>query len=114
MWAAMSAAPSSLSALLRAGAEVQVKDKNGETALHFAALGGSLLCVKLLIENMARVNAFDKALNTPLMCAGNDTEIIDYLRLHGGESQHVILARRRRAREIGNPRDSDDSDDDLS
>jgi ankyrin repeat protein len=61
-----------LQVLLDAGADVDSRDRVGNTALHRAALGegrGSLDAVKLLIEAGADVNAVGLGQNTPLHVA---------------------------------------------
>lgn len=113
MWACVHGVPTFCETLLKAGSQVDLKDRNGETGLHFAALGGNLECVVLLIKNKAKVNKLDKALTTPLKKAGGDQEVVDYLRSEGGQLQDVVLARRKAARASGFPRDSDDSEDEL-
>ena len=41
-------------------------DRTGRTALHYAALRGSITCMQLLVDNGADVNASDKQCNIPL------------------------------------------------
>jgi len=62
--------PSSLEALLRAGADVNAVDRHGYTALHYACVEGRLDCLKILfahgakrdIQNEDGYTAFDLAL----------------------------------------------------
>ena len=52
--------------LIENGADVNIKDNDGDTPLHYAASGGHLDVVKFLVENGADVNAKDKYGRTPL------------------------------------------------
>jgi hypothetical protein len=52
--------------LQRAGVPVNVKDTGGNTPLHYAAYGGSLELMKVLIEMGADVDIQNKDLRTPL------------------------------------------------
>ncbi len=56
-------------ALLEAGANISAVNDEGKTALHYAAFGGVLENVNLLIQNKADVNASDLQKRTPLMHA---------------------------------------------
>ena len=113
MWACVHGFSNHLETLLCSGGAVDIKDRNGETALHFGALGGNLECVKLLLRANAKINALDKSLGTPLKKAGGDKEVADYLRSAGAELPGRVLSRRRAARAMGHPRDSDDSEDEI-
>ena len=44
-------------------------DEAGNSALHYAAMGGSLKNVEFLVENGANVNGTNAKMATPLMCA---------------------------------------------
>jgi ankyrin repeat protein len=55
--------------LLNKGADVNAKNKGGQTALMDAAREGNLEMVKLLIDKGADVNAKDEIGQTPLKCA---------------------------------------------
>ena len=68
---------------LVAGADVNAKDENGWTALHYAAVNGHKEIAELLIDNGAEVNAKDNSGYTPLYFA--DGEIAHFLRIHGGK-----------------------------
>ena len=52
--------------LLDHGAEVNAKDKNGDTPLHFAAFFGHRDVAELLLANQAEINAKDSNGVTPL------------------------------------------------
>ena len=71
-------------ALLDAGVDVNAKDENGWTALHYAIRHGQKEIAELLIDNDADVNAKNEFEETPLDFA--DGEIADFLRIHGGYS----------------------------
>ncbi len=58
-----------INALIKEGADVNTKDQNGETPLHYAAQNGSTHIAKLLIANSAVVNAKNNNNETPLCCA---------------------------------------------
>jgi hypothetical protein len=55
--------------LLTAGAEVEARDPQGFTALHWAAHAGRPMCVAALIEAGANVDVLDHRGRTPLMLA---------------------------------------------
>ena len=55
--------------LIEKGADVNLKSKNGWTALHAAAFKGPAEIVKLLIEKGADANTKDLRGQTPLMIA---------------------------------------------
>ena len=77
---------------LAAGTDVNVKDEDGWTPLHWVAPVGSKVVAELLIAAGADVNAQDEDGWTPLDLAlfGRSTgqpneEIVDLLRKHGGK-----------------------------
>ena len=79
------------------GADVNVKDEaRGLTPLHFATQNGQKEIVELLIADGADVNAKMNNGMTPLDCSAlippssNKTEIVDLLRIHGGEASGVF------------------------
>ena len=45
-----------MKSLLDAGADLNVQDKNGDTALHWACMSGKIQAVKLLINAGADIN----------------------------------------------------------
>lgn len=71
--------------LLKNKAEINAKDKTGQTPLHEAAYLGHLEVVKILVTDGADVNVRDENGKTPLGCAveGQNKEVADYLRKHG-------------------------------
>jgi len=60
---------SKLQNCLKAGADVNLKDEDQMTPLHFAVDRGFLEAVQLLIDSKADVNAQDSDLQTPIMFA---------------------------------------------
>ncbi|KAL1312262.1 serine/threonine-protein phosphatase 6 regulatory ankyrin repeat subunit A isoform X1 [Arachis ipaensis] len=57
------------SCLTVGGADVNGRDQNGWTALHWAALKGKVKSVEVLIDNGAEVDPVDEVGYTPLRCA---------------------------------------------
>eukprot|EP00826_Nyctotherus_ovalis_P035538 TRINITY_DN3059_c0_g3_i1.p1 TRINITY_DN3059_c0_g3~~TRINITY_DN3059_c0_g3_i1.p1 ORF type:complete len:647 (+),score=188.11 TRINITY_DN3059_c0_g3_i1:169-2109(+) len=76
-----------LKAVLDCGADVNLIDNNGWTALHHAAEKGDLNAAKILIEYKANVNAFSNARKTPLHLAAfaNKTEMVKLLIANGAD-----------------------------
>ena len=65
--------------LIPAGAEVQAKEKDGETPLHVAAGEGIAAKVKVLLEAGAEVEAKDKDGWTPRRYAAGNFNIVTML-----------------------------------
>lgn len=66
---------------------IDTPDKTGMTALHWAVFRGHELCVRLLIDRSADIDAYQKGLNTPLLlaaAAGHET-IARLLIEHGAD-----------------------------
>jgi len=57
---------SEISRLIEKGANINIKDRHGNTPLHIAASRGNCEIMELLIKNGARVKATDDGSNTPL------------------------------------------------
>jgi ankyrin repeat protein len=78
---------------LNGGANVDAKDEEGWTPLHFAAWFGHKEIVELLIAEGADVNVKDHKGRTPLNEAieTNQTKTADLLRTHGGKTgiEHI-------------------------
>jgi ankyrin repeat protein len=73
--------------LLAKGAEVNAKNKWGETPLHIAAFKSRKDVAELLLAGKAEVNAKDNKDSTPLHAAklkGN-ADLVELLRQHGGQ-----------------------------
>ena len=73
--------------LLENGAEIEAKDRNGNTALLIAARLGKLDIVKLLLEKKANIKASNEQKNTPLLLAitRNHTQIATILIKKGAD-----------------------------
>lgn len=84
MWAAWRDSPDVTTLLLEQGADVNLKDKNGCTALIYATMHSSLDVVKLMIEKGADVNAKNKAGKSALDVS-NSKEMKKFLREHGAK-----------------------------
>ncbi|WP_410525987.1 ankyrin repeat domain-containing protein [Rickettsia endosymbiont of Cantharis rufa] len=52
--------------LLSYGANPNIQNNNGETALHFAAINGCVRTIECLIKSGAIIDSFDKFERTPL------------------------------------------------
>ena len=72
--------------LLASNADVNARDKSGETPLRYAAGTGWKDMVELLLANNAEVNAKDNKGETPLRLAldKGQKEVAELLRQHGG------------------------------
>jgi ankyrin repeat protein len=75
--------------LIKAGADVNIKDKDGWTPLHFAAQAQNASIVLLLIEAGAEIDKSDSNGNTPLtnsvFSCTNDGSTIEILRKFGAD-----------------------------
>ena len=71
--------------LLEAGAGVNARDKNGETALMWASRQGDVDRVKLLIKSGADVNAIDDAFGHTALMKANTAEVAQLLINAGAE-----------------------------
>ncbi len=98
-------------AYLEAGWDVNEKDENGWTALHFAAQNNSVPIGRLLIEAGADIEAKDSYGNTPLFRATfasqGDCSFIKLLLTIGADpnaSNHHHVSPLMLARKIGNYR----------
>jgi ankyrin repeat protein len=73
--------------LLNKGADTEIKDRNGNTALHDAALVGDPTAISYLTSMKARVNATNNNGETPLVLAVHrkDIEIVQLLIAAGAD-----------------------------
>jgi ankyrin repeat protein len=74
--------------LISNGADINIKDRKGNTPLHLAVrYHAPNEIIMVLVEHGADVNAKTKTGETPLQLAINDdnTQIIEFLRKHGAE-----------------------------
>ena len=70
--------------LLNLGININLKDKEGNTALHYAVRKGQIRIIKKLIQRGADVNIPDfKKKKTPVMLAKNNPEIMEIFRKKG-------------------------------
>ena len=70
--------------LLNLGINVNLKDKEGNTALHYAVRKGQIRIIKKLIQRGADINIPDfKKKKTPVMLAKNNPEILEIFRKKG-------------------------------
>ncbi len=96
---------SRVSKALAAGADVNAKDKDGNTSLHYAVKGGKIEAVKILISAGADVNIKGQRNKTPLDLAKEEDpldrskendfkkiKIADLIRKHGGPSKRDELS----------------------
>lgn len=83
-----------VTALLKGGAKVTVRDAAGRTPLHLAAKGAHADVLKSLILHDADVNATDDAGATPLDLArdGGHQQVVDLLLRHGAKSSIRALS----------------------
>jgi ankyrin repeat protein len=79
---------------LAAGTDVNARDANGMTPLHYTALGGHKEIAELLIAKGANMNTKNDFGKTPLDSAIQLklTEIAALLRKHGGETGEELKA----------------------
>ena len=97
-YAAMKANLPLLRYLLDKGAAVNQADALGMTPLHYATLGGSVLCIAMLIGRNATLNAINHAGQTPFALAQNQTKLTlcrELLQRHGA-SLHAAMPVSRR------------------
>ena len=76
--------PLDIQRLLKLGADINVRNHKGKTALHYAAKAGFLKVIELLIENGATLDAPDKDGETPVFDAIRST-------IKDGEKQRASL-----------------------
>ena len=89
-WAAHEGHKEIVELLIANGADVNAKDRRGETSLHAAALSPRKEIAELLIAEGADVNAKDQKGKTPLDTAYGQTA--ELLRKHGGKTKKELEA----------------------
>ena len=67
-----------IKALTKAEKNINGRNRNGDTILHYASYNGNLEIVKLLIDNGADINAVNNNVKTPLSIAGSK-EVKEFL-----------------------------------
>ena len=87
VWTLGSLSPRIAKLLIEGGADVNAKDKDDSTSLHWAAAWGHTGIVALLIAHGADVNAKNKGGEMPLHRATNNgyLEIVNLLNRHGAK-----------------------------
>ena len=83
--------------LLTQQADLRVQDKKGITALMYAVLSGSMVCVKALVEAVERTDRtlldgqVDREGNTALLhaAASGNADALSLLLLHGADPRRV-------------------------
>ncbi|WP_341815111.1 ankyrin repeat domain-containing protein [Wolbachia endosymbiont (group A) of Chalcis sispes] len=70
---------------MQKGANINAKDKNGNTSLHLAAMNGKIDVAKVLLKHNADVNAKNNEGKTALYYAAkyNHQELVELLLAHG-------------------------------
>ena len=86
MWAAWRADSTSVSILLRYGADAQASSFNGNSVLMYATYGGSTDCLRLLLDAGADINHTCHSLVTPPITPANinDNQTTASVRIVGG------------------------------
>ena len=81
----------SVKELIKIGADVNEKDEEGRSALHFACGYGEIECAELLIEAGADVDILDNAKNSPLHYAAGygEKKSVDLLLKHKAKKELV-------------------------
>ena len=80
--------------LMSKGAKLDVRDKEGSTPLHYAAVNGHKEAEASLLDYGADVNALSVNVGTPLMIAilKNCLPVIDLLLLRGADTNDLDLS----------------------
>ncbi len=79
--------------MIASGADVHVRDRDGQTPLHYAAQGNAATVAELLMSHGAAVDAPDHDGNTPLWNAAMRTRgegiVVTLLLSHGADALHA-------------------------
>jgi ankyrin repeat protein len=73
--------------LITNGADINIKNSQDETAIHFASMAGNLSIIKMLFERGANINVYNINKHTPIMmaCGNKHFKCVKYLITNGAD-----------------------------
>ena len=76
-----------MSLLIEAGANINLENREGQTALHQAVINNNIKAVEILLKAGAKLNTVDNSQETPLESAkkNNNIEILELLTIKEGK-----------------------------